>query len=81
MKMNKMPKIIINTSEFDDLLLDVINQACGLANGDIDNDCTSAYEIACDYLTDKGYMQTRNGRIYILTKKGKELSGAKNGNV
>jgi len=63
------------TKEFDELLLDVLNQACGRMNsfGEniIDNQCISAYEKACDYLTTKGYFLTTNSRIYTFKKLNK----------
>lgn len=34
------------------------------------NRCLSAFEDACDYLTERGYLQTLNGRIYTI-KQGK----------
>jgi len=75
-----MVKILCNTKEFDELLLDVLFQACGiqeesghpfLEDGEekIDNMCLSAYENACDYLTEQGYLITDNGRIYRLKKQ------------
>ena len=65
------PKIKIDTSEFDELLLDVLIQACVNGNDEnmIDNQCLSAYEDACDYLTEKGYLNTINGTIYNLKDK------------
>jgi len=75
---NKMVKIICDTKKFDELLLDVINQACGsqkfkgnkpIGEPIIDNQCLSAYEVACDYLTEQGYLYTDNGRIYMFKKK------------
>jgi len=63
--------IKIDTSEFDELLLDVLFQACSNKEGEIDNMCLSAYENACDYLTEKGYLVTNKGRIYRLKKKPK----------
>jgi len=65
-----MVKIKIDTTEFDEMLLDVLFQSCG--NGDeIDNMCISSYENACDYLTEKGFMTTLNGRIYKLKNQDK----------
>ena len=80
-----MVKILMDTHEFDELLLDVMVQACGTRKGVllvksghpfiedgelvIDNECLSAYEAACDYLTERGYLKTLNGRIYNLNKK------------
>ena len=78
-----MVKILCNTKEFDELLLDVMVQACGVqqesndpliedGEPEIDNMCISAYEDACDYLTEQGYLYTINGRIYKF-KKQKEV--------
>lgn len=73
-----MIKIIYATNEFDELLLDVLYQACGtqhfkgnkaVGKPKIDNCCLKAYEDACDYLTEKGYLKTKNGRIYTLIKQ------------
>ncbi len=36
---------------------------------EIDNRCLSAFENACDYLTERGYLQTKNGRIYTVKEK------------
>ncbi len=55
----------------DELLLDVLNQACGDGNGEIDNQCLSAYEEACNYLKKKGILEEVNSRIYNI----KEVSG------
>jgi len=63
-------KVIIDTHLIDELILDVLLQCCGNEKGtEIDNMCLSAYEDACDYLTERGYLQTKNGRIYTLRKK------------
>lgn len=73
-----MVKILCDTKEFDELLLDVLFQSCGnqefkgnkpIGKPKIDNCCLKAYEEACDYLTAKGYLKTKNGRIYILEVK------------
>ena len=73
-----MVKILCNTKEFDELLLDVMIQACGNDCDNtligqqeflIDNMCLSTYEDACDYLTEQGYLVTDNGRIYRLKKQ------------
>lgn len=61
-------KIKVDTTEFDELLFDVLFQACGNNKGEIDNMCLSAYEGACDYLALKGYIRTKNGRIYEVVK-------------
>lgn len=52
--------------EQDELLLDVLNQACGNGEGEIDNQCISAYEEACDYLKKKGILDEVNSRIYNI---------------
>jgi len=63
-------KIIIDTHLIDEILLDVLVQCCGNQEGtEIDNQCLSAFEEACDYLTERGYLQTKNGRIYKLKKR------------
>jgi hypothetical protein len=68
-----MTKIKIDTTEIDDLILDMLIQSCGNKDStEIDNKCLSAYENVCDYLAEKGYIQTTNGRIYTLSKKIKE---------
>lgn len=67
-----------------EMLLDVLYQACAIQeesdnefieNGEpfIDKCCISAYEQACNLLTNKGYLRTKNGRIYFLTEKAKKL--------
>ena len=58
-------------NKYDELLLDVLNQACGDENGEIDNQCTSAYEEACDYLKKKGILEEVNNRIYNIVQGGK----------
>ena len=74
-----MVEIICDTKQFDELLLDVLNQACGLPDKElkpfIDNMCLSAYEEACDYLAVKGYLYTDNGRIYRFKVKDKYNGG------
>ena len=47
-------------------LLDVLNQSCGDGLGEIDNQCLSAYEEACDYLKKKGILEEVNSRIYNI---------------
>jgi len=72
-------KVIIDTHLIDELILDVLIQACGNQEGtEIDNKCLSAFEDACDYLTERGYLQTLNGRIYKLKQEIKTLEGEKN---
>lgn len=58
------------TDEYDELLLDVLNQACGNREGKIDNQCLSAYEDACNYLKKKGLLFEVNSRIYNIIKDG-----------
>jgi len=66
-------KVIIDTHLIDELILNVLIQACGDGGGiEIDNHCLSAFEDACDYLTERGYLQTLNGRIYKLKQKEKK---------
>jgi hypothetical protein len=63
-------KVIIDTHLLDELILDVLVQACGNQEGtEIDNHCLSAFEEACDYLTERGYLQSLNGRMYTIKKK------------
>ena len=63
-------KIIIDTHLIDEILLDVLVQCCGNQEGtEIDNQCLGAFEDACDYLTERGYLQTKNGRIYLIKEK------------
>jgi hypothetical protein len=57
----------------DELLLDVLWQACGEdEDGLIDNRCLSSYEQACAYLCKKGLLvqdSKKSGRIYFLERK------------
>lgn len=57
----------------DELLLDVLWQACGQdEDGLIDNRCLSSYEQACSYLCKKGLVvpdKKKSGRIYFLARK------------
>lgn len=64
--------------EIDELILDLLFQACGKFKSNnkdnipyIDNMCISTYQEACDYLTEKGYLKTLNGRIYNFNKSNK----------
>jgi nucleotidyltransferase/DNA polymerase involved in DNA repair len=59
----------------DDIILDVINQSCGSdiivkecdsSDQIIDNQCTSAYEDACNYLAKKELLMKVNDRIYKI---------------
>jgi len=60
-------KVIIDTHLIDDIILDMLIQCCGNKEGtEIDNQCLSVFEEACDYLTERGYLQTKNGRIYTI---------------
>lgn len=56
----------------DELLLDVLNQACGNGEGEIDNQCILAYEEACDYLKKKGILEEVNSRIYNIVERKEE---------
>ena len=62
--------------EADEILLDVLYQACADVEKGldvfIDNQCISAYEDACKYLEKKGLLKTKNGRIYYLVKGEQE---------
>ena len=64
-----MVRVKVDTTELDELLLDVIMQACSLDGKELDTMCLKAYEAACDYLTQQGYFTTANGRIYKLKKE------------
>ena len=55
----------------DELLLDVLNQACGDGKGEIDNRCLSAYEDACVYLEKEGILDEVNSRIYNIVDMDK----------
>jgi len=55
-------------NECDELLLDVLYQACGDGKGEIDNQCLSAYEDACEYLKKKGILEEVNSRIYNIVE-------------
>jgi hypothetical protein len=73
-------KVKIDTSVLDELLLEVLLQALGNQEGtEIDNQCLSAFEDACDYLTERGYLYTLNGRIYKIKeiKKYQSHEGTK----
>jgi len=62
-------KVIIDTHLIDEIILEMLIQSCfNKENDEIDNMCLSAYEDACDYLTERGYLQTKDGRIYKLKK-------------
>ena len=60
--------------EVDDLLLDVLNQACGDDEGlgEIDNQCISVYEEASNYLKNKGALIEINSRIYNINPEWME---------
>ena len=68
----KKSKQSYNTDVIDELLLDVLWQACGAdEDGMIDNRCLSSYERACAYLCKKGLLvhdSKKSGRIYFLAK-------------
>ena len=53
----------------ENISLDVLMQACGINNEEIDNRCISAYERACVYLEmEAGKLKTKNGRIYEIVR-------------
>ena len=58
--------------EVDEILLDVLFQACGEDNDMIDNRCTSAYEDACEYLAKEGLIIKVNDRMFKLLKEGED---------
>ena len=63
-------KVIIDTHLIDEIILDILIQSCGNKDGtEIDNQCLSAYENACDYLTERGYLTSLNLRIYRIKLK------------
>ena len=50
-------KVIIDTHLIDEIILDVMLQCCGnQEETEIDNRCLSAFEDACDYLTERGFL-------------------------
>ncbi len=63
-KDKKLSQIKKELKESDELLLEVLNQACGDGDGEIDNQCLSIYEEACNYLKKKGLLEEVNSRIY-----------------
>jgi len=66
-------KVIIDTHLIDELILEVLLQSCGNEDStEIDNLCISAYEECCDYLTERGYLLSLNGRIYKIKPKVEE---------
>ena len=50
----------------DELLLDVLKQACRNEYGEIDNQEIPVYVDVCDYLTKKGMLEEVNSRIYNI---------------
>lgn len=61
--------------EQDELLLNVLFQACGYSENNkdmIDNEGLSVYEWACVYLEEKGYLRKKNDRIYIIVDEGEQ---------
>lgn len=76
--LDTMPKM----EAADELLLDVLWQACGEdEDGLIDNRCLSSYEQACTYLCERGLLvpdSKKSGRIYFLARK-KDLKSTING--
>ena len=70
-------KVIIDTHLIDEIILNLLLQSCG--NNDeteIDNQCMSAYEDACDYLTERGYLTSLNGRIYKIKEQSPKIAGS-----
>lgn len=65
----------------EDIIFELLWQECGVlqvlsmkeTGRYIDNKCMSCYEEACSYLKSKGYLKTKNGRIYDFTKKGLKI--------
>ena len=55
-------------NECDIILLEVLKQACGNGKGEIDNNCLSAYECACNYLKQKEILEEVNSRIFNIIK-------------
>lgn len=59
----------MNTDKQDNMIMDLLCEACYVIDGQfelIDNRCISAYEEACDYLTEKGYLEKINDRMYKI---------------
>jgi hypothetical protein len=53
--------------DVEDIILNMLCQSCETEDETIiDNRCLSAYEDACDYLTEKGYLKNINGRLYKI---------------
>jgi len=53
----------------DNMIMDLLCQMCYEKDGQfemIDNRCISVYEEACDYLTEKGYLEKINDRMYKI---------------
>jgi len=59
--------------EHNELLLDVLAQACLGKDNIIDNMCISAYEDACDYLEEKGLLTKINSRSYKIEQSTAEV--------
>lgn len=66
------PKVKIDTVQIDTIIFDMVWDYCSDSKHDIDTCCNSVYENACDYLVTKGYLRTKDGRVYRLTAKGQE---------
>jgi len=75
--MNK--KMIDDTNLIDEMILDILLQACE-NEGEIDNQCLKPYEEACDYLAEKGWIKTLNGRIYTVNHISESRKTLKGGN-
>ena len=64
MELKKQQKEKEKIPKCNGLLLDVLFQACGTDKMEIDNMALSSYEDACKYLSERGYINYRNDRIY-----------------
>ncbi len=60
----------MNTNKQDNMIMDLLSQTCYDGKDGqfemIDNRCISVYEEACDYLTEKGYLEKINDRMYKI---------------
>ena len=57
----------VEDNKADEIILNMLYQACETEDElIIDNKCLSAYEDACDYLTEKGCLKKINGRLYKM---------------
>jgi hypothetical protein len=73
--LEKIAEKDIQIIEQEELLLDLLWQACGIdVDGGIDNRCLSCYEEVCEYLFKKGLIEKGNDRIYFFKKDDKRIS-------